>query len=215
MPSSAIGPLILFLAILLTGAHLLGYLFARLRQPRVIGEILAGCILGPFVLGRWAGYTHFLQLDVAATEKKAALDLLYYLGLLMLMFLSGAETKALFQKHERKQIAWLAAVGTALPFFIMLALGSILPLGWFMGVKSSRASLLLVMSIAVAVTSIPVISRIFHDLKILHTRFARLVLGVAVLVYGRQVQPRFSSSGDEHRCCGHIYSGHLANLSRS
>ncbi len=181
MPSSAIGPLILFLAILLTGAHLLGYLFARLRQPRVIGEILAGCILGPFVLGRWAAYTHFLQLDVAALQKKAALDLLYYLGLLMLMFLSGAETKALFQKHERKQIGWLAAVGTALPFFIMLALGSVLPLGWFMGVKSSRASLLLVMSIAVAVTSIPVISRIFFDLKILHTRFARLVLGVAVL----------------------------------
>src|SRR5437763_8446154 len=180
MPSSAIGPLILFLAILLTVAHLLGYLFARLRQPRVIGEILAGCILGPFVLGRWAAYTHFLQLDVAATEKKAALDLLYYLGLLMLMFLSGAETKALFQKHERKQIGWLAAVGTALPFFIMLALGSVLPLGWFMGAKSSRASLLLVMSIAVAVTSIPVISRIFFDLKILHTRFARLVLGVAV-----------------------------------
>src|ERR1051326_4055122 len=181
MPSSALGPLILFLAILLTGAHLLGYLFARLRQPRVIGEILAGCILGPFVLGKWPAYTHFLQLSVAATEKKAALDLLYYLGLLMLMFLSGAETKALFQKHERRQIGWLSAVGTALPFFIMLAWGSVLPLGWFMGVKSSRASLLLVMSIAVAVTSIPVISRIFFDLKILHTRFARLVLGVAVL----------------------------------
>src|SRR5947199_5550184 len=181
MPSSAIGPLILFLAILLTGAHLLGYLFARLRQPRVIGEILAGCILGPFVLGRWAAYTHFLQLDVAATEKKAALDLIYYMGLLMLMFISGAETKALFQKHERKQIAWLASVGTVLPFFIMLALASLIPLGWFMGVKANRTALLLVMSIAVAVTSIPVISRIFFDLKILHTRFARLVLGVAVL----------------------------------
>src|SRR3954468_12028596 len=63
----------------------------------------------------------------------------------------------------------------------MLALGSVLPLGWFMGVRSNRASLLLVMGIAVAVTSIPVISRIFFDLKILHTRFARLVLGVAVL----------------------------------
>src|SRR5260370_21501637 len=50
-----------------------------------------------------------------------------------------------------------------------------------MGVKSNSASLLLVMSIAVAVTSIPVIARIFNDLKILHTRFARLVLGVAVI----------------------------------
>jgi Kef-type K+ transport system membrane component KefB len=181
MPSSAIGPLVLFLSILLVGAHLLGYLFAKLRQPRVIGEILAGIILGPFVLGKWATYSSMLQLDVAAGQKKAALDLLYWMGLLLLMFLSGAETKTLFQKHERKQIAWLAAAGTCLPFLVMLAVASILPLAWFMGVKGERVSLLLIMSIAVAVTSIPVISRIFFDLKILHTRFARLVLGVAVL----------------------------------
>jgi Kef-type K+ transport system membrane component KefB len=181
MPSSAIGPLILFIAILLTMAHLLGYLFARLRQPRVIGEILAGIILGPFVLGKSALYSQLLQLNTAAPPKKAALDLIYYMGLLLLMFLSGAETKTLFQKHERKQIAWLAIAGTVLPFFVMLALASRLPLDWFAGVKSNRGALLLVIAIAVAVTSIPVISRIFFDLKILHTRFARLVLGVAVL----------------------------------
>jgi K+:H+ antiporter len=181
MPANAVGPLIFFIAILLTSAHLLGHLFARLRQPRVIGEILAGILLGPFVLGKLAIYSRILQLDVAAEPKKAALDLLYQLGLLLLMFLSGAETKALFQKHERKQIAWLASVGTALPFFIMLGLASLLPLGWFMGERSNRTSLILVLGIAVAVTSIPVISRIFFDLKILHTRFARLVLGVAVL----------------------------------
>lgn len=181
MPSSAIGPLILLLSLLLIAAHLLGYLFARLRQPRVIGEILAGILLGPFVLGKWAAYSHLLQLDTAAEPKKAALDLIYYMGLLMLMFLSGAETKALFQRHERKQIAWLASVGTVLPFLVMLLLASLMPLGWFIGSKANRPALLLVMGIAVAVTSIPVLSRIFFDLKILHTRFARLVLGIAVL----------------------------------
>ncbi len=181
MPSSAIAPLVLFLSLLLVLAHLLGYLFAKLRQPRVIGEIVARIILGPFVLGNWARYAGLLQLDQAAAQKKAALDLLYWMGLLLLMFLSGAETKALFQKDERKQITWLAMAGTCLPFFVMLALASMLPLEWFMGAKGSRGALLLVMSIAVAVTSIPVISRIFFDLKILHTRFARLVLGVAVL----------------------------------
>lgn len=181
MPSSAIGPLILFLALLLTAAHLLGHLFTRLRQPRVIGEILAGILLGPFVLGRLPAFTHLLQLDVAAAPKKAALDLIFQLGLLMLMFISGAETKALFQRHELKQIAWLTALGTGLPFFAMLGVASFLPLAWFVGAKQNRVALLLVMSIAVAVTSIPVIARIFFDLKILHTRFARLVLGVAVL----------------------------------
>jgi Kef-type K+ transport system membrane component KefB len=181
MPANAIGPLIFFLAVLLAVAHLLGHLFTRLRQPRVIGEILAGILLGPFVLGKLPAYAHLFQLDVDPAPKKAALDLLYWLGLLLLMFLSGAEIKSLFQKHERKQIAWLATLGTGLPFLAMALGASALPLEWFMGTKANRVSLILIMSIAVAVTSIPVISRIFFDLKILHTRFARLVLGVAVL----------------------------------
>jgi Kef-type K+ transport system membrane component KefB len=181
MPASAIGPLVLFLAILLTLAHVLGHLFVRWRQPRVIGEILAGILLGPFVLGKLPAYARMLQLEVDAAPKKAALDLLSWLGLLLLMFLSGAEVQALFQRHERKQIAWLATLGTGLPFLAMALGASALPLKWFMGAKASRISLILVMSIAVAVTSIPVISRIFFDLKVLHTRFARLVLGVAVL----------------------------------
>ncbi|HET9838073.1 MAG TPA: cation:proton antiporter, partial [Candidatus Angelobacter sp.] len=73
MPANAVGPLIFFLAILLTCAHLLGYLFARLRQPRVIGEILAGILLGPFVLGRLGVYNSLFQLNTAAEPKKAAL----------------------------------------------------------------------------------------------------------------------------------------------
>jgi Kef-type K+ transport system membrane component KefB len=181
MPADAIGPFILFLFLLLGTAHLLGCVFALLRQPRVIGEILAGVILGPFVLGRLPAYVHLLQLDVAAAPKRAALDLLSWLGLLLLMFVSGAETRTLFQTHERRQTAWLVVLGTGLPFAAMALTARILPLGWFMGERESRLALILVMSIAVAVTSIPVISRIFFDLKILHTRFARLVLGVAVL----------------------------------
>src|SRR5690606_2435431 len=49
------------------------------------------------------------------------------------------------------------------------------------GTAGSTAALVLVLGIAAAVTSIPVISRIFRDLDVLHTRFARLVLGVAVV----------------------------------
>lgn len=181
MPANAVGSLVLFLSLLLAAAQLLGYLFARMRQPRVIGEILADIVLGPFVLGRLPAFAYLLQLDVDAASKRAALDLLSQMGLLLLMFLSGAETKALFQRQDRKQIAWLATVGTGLPFLAMVACAPALPLQWFMGARSNRVSLILVMGIAAAVTSIPVISRIFFDLKILHTRFARLVLGVAVL----------------------------------
>src|SRR5260370_29219632 len=103
MPSTAVGPLILFLYLLLTSAHQLGHLFTRLRQPRVIGEILAGIILGPFVLGKFAAYARFLQLDAAAAQKKASLDLLYWLGGFFLLFFFPAATKNPFPPQENKQ----------------------------------------------------------------------------------------------------------------
>jgi len=49
------------------------------------------------------------------------------------------------------------------------------------GPNGNRISLIIILAVGVAVTSVPVVSKIFADLKILHTRFARLVLGVAVL----------------------------------
>jgi Kef-type K+ transport system membrane component KefB len=176
MVEHAIGSLFLFVLILLASAHLLGNFFARLRQPRVIGEILAGVLVGPSVLKVTAGFG-----GAPPASEKAAIDVLYWLGLLFLMFLSGAETRDLFNREDRKEVSWLAIVGTGLPFIVALALGSRLSLSSMMGTVERRTPLLLVVGIAVAVTSIPVISRIFFDLKILHTRFARLVLGVAVV----------------------------------
>jgi Kef-type K+ transport system membrane component KefB len=97
------------------------------------------------------------------------------------MFHSGAETRNLFGRGDRKETSWLAGVGTGLPFLLGLLAAPWLPVDWLMGPARQHSSLVLVIGIAIAVTSIPVISRIFYDLRILHTRFARLVLGVAVL----------------------------------
>jgi Kef-type K+ transport system membrane component KefB len=177
------GSLTLLLFILIASAHLLGYLFSRLRQPRVVGEIAAGVLLGPALLGHFAPQLSaaIFHAGDARHPHDAVLGFLYNLGLLLLMFASGAETRALFGRDDRRQVAWIALLGTGLPFGLVLLAGPWLPLAPMMGAAAHRTALLLVVGIAVAVTSIPVISRIFYDLKILHTRFARLVLGVAVL----------------------------------
>jgi Kef-type K+ transport system membrane component KefB len=78
-------------------------------------------------------------------------------------------------------VGWLGGVGTILPFVIALALSPWLPRDLMMGSANQSLPLLLVVGIAFSVTSIPVISRIFHDLGLSQTRFARLVLGVAVI----------------------------------
>lgn len=165
--------------LLLVGlAQLLGWAFVRLRQPRVIGEILAGIVLGPALLGRIPAAAHLVQ---TATHQGNILDFVYWLGLLLLMFLSGAETQQLFTRDERREVGWLTIVGTGLPFLLGLLFAPWLIRPSLEGPNGNRISLTIILAVGVAVTSVPVVSKIFADLKILHTRFARLVLGVAVL----------------------------------
>lgn len=170
---------ILFILLLLVGlAQLLGHLFVRLRQPKVVGEILAGVVLGPSLLGRFtlgSGFSH------AAAHQSGIMNFVYWLGLLLLMFLSGAETRQLFTREERREVGWLTIVGTGIPFALGLFLGPWLVRPSLAGQNGNRVSLVIILAVGVAVTSVPVVSKIFADLKILHTRFARLVLGVAVL----------------------------------
>jgi len=171
---------ILFLLLLLVGlAQLLGYFFVKLRQPKVIGEILAGVILGPAILGRLQ--LGSFSLPQLAIHHASVLDFVYWMGLLLLMFMSGAETKQLFTREERREVSWLGIVGTGIPFLLGLVFGPMLVGPTIAGPKGNKLSLVIILAVGVAVTSVPVISKIFTDLKILHTRFARLVLGVAVL----------------------------------
>ncbi len=185
MTTAQFGSLTLLLLAILALAHLCGWFFVKLRQPRVVGEIVAGILLGSAVLGRFApelSSTLFGAHPGTQSPVPVVLGFLYDLGLLLLMFASGAETKGLFNRQDTREVAWLGGIGTILPFALALILAPLMPLQLLMRDPSmSRTPITLVVSIAIAVTSIPVISKILHDLNILHTRFARLVLGVAVL----------------------------------
>ncbi|HVR26334.1 MAG TPA: cation:proton antiporter [Candidatus Polarisedimenticolia bacterium] len=178
MSNSDLTSVLLTLLLLVALAQLLGYLFTKLRQPKVIGEILAGVVLGPAIVGRVSSASWILE----TTQRQAnLLNFVYWLGLLLLMFLSGAETQQLFTREERREVGWLAIVGTGIPFILGLMAGPWLIGPSMAGPNGNGISLIIILAVAVAVTSVPVVSKIFADLKILYTRFARLVLGVAVL----------------------------------
>lgn len=186
MTTAQFGSLTLLIFAVLAVAHLCGWAFVKLRQPRVVGEILAGVLLGSAVLGRIAPKISAMLFGAAgdghAQASTVVVGFLYNLGLLLLMFASGAETKGLFNRQDTREVAWLGGVGTAIPFLLALLLAPLMPIQMLMrDPEASRTPITLIVSIAIAVTSIPVISKILHDLDILHTRFARLVLGVAVL----------------------------------
>lgn len=178
MTNADLTSVFLVLLLLVALAQLLGWLFVKLRQPKVVGEILAGIVLGPALIGRLPFASLITQ---AVNDQANILNFVYWLGLLLLMFLSGAETQQLFSRNERREVGWLTIVGTGMPFIFGLVLGPWLIRPALAGPNGNRVSLIIILAAGVAVTSVPVVSKIFADLKILHTRFARLVIGVAVL----------------------------------
>ncbi|MEN3584887.1 cation:proton antiporter [Streptomyces sp. ZYX-F-203] len=171
---------LLALALLLGAAHLMGRLFARFRQPPVVGEILGGLVLGPTVLGQLLpGVENWLF----PTEGPVAFGpaLVYQLGMLLLMFTAGVEMRTVYSREDGRSVAVIAAVGMAVPFAIGLLAVEIVDTDDLVGPADDATALSLVLACAVAVTSIPVISRIMLDVGIIRTWFAKVVLSVAVV----------------------------------
>ncbi|GLY72882.1 cation:proton antiporter [Actinoallomurus iriomotensis] len=172
--------ILIALTLLILMAHLFGHLFGALRQPPVIGEILGGLLLGPTVLGAFAPGVKD-SLFPASGPTASVLGGFYQLGLIFLMFLAGTELQSAGSAAENRTVVGITVFGLVLPFGAGLLLQQLVDPASLSGPKGSATSFALVFGIGIAVTSIPVISRIMLDLGILGTPFARIVLSVAVL----------------------------------
>lgn len=172
--------LLMALGLLVIVAHAVGHVFVLLRQPRVIGEIVGGLLLGPTVLGLVLPSWH-AALFPETGASAAVLGWSYQLGLMLLMFCSGAEMRTMLRPGEGRVVGLVTVMGVTVPFIAGLVLFVTLDPGGLAGPADNQTALTLVFGLAVAVTSIPVISRIMVDLGIIDSSFARVVLGVAVL----------------------------------
>jgi Kef-type K+ transport system membrane component KefB len=147
------------LLVILLGARVLGEVAARLSVPAVIGEIAAGVLLGPSLLG-WI-------------QPNQTLHLLANIGVILLLFEVGMET----------DLSRLMRTG-AVPF-VVASVGVVVPLGaglaaglWLFHLPMSAA---LFVGGALTATSIGITMRVFRDLKAQQSHPARVVLGAAVL----------------------------------
>ena len=165
------------LALLLGSAFVVGSLMERVKAPRVVGEILGGLILGGTLL-----YHFFPELMggifMAYPEEGKVLNIFYQLGLIFLMFLSGYNTRLELDRSNDRVIFFVFFGATVLPM-----LGAIPFIRMFkpafIGEMGNKISFGLVFTIGVAITSIPVISKIFFDMGIMNTRFSNTVLTVS------------------------------------
>lgn len=169
------------MVLLLAAAHGFGYLFQRLLGfPKVIGEIVGGLILGPTVFGFLFPVAHAWIFDAFPSERQL-LSVIYWIGLVLLMFISGLEIQKSVSKPDRRLILAILCGATVVPFVMGWFAPLLYDFSPFMGLKGNPLSLTIVIAIAIAVTSIPVISKIFLELGIIETRFAKIVLATATI----------------------------------
>jgi Kef-type K+ transport system membrane component KefB len=168
---------LLALALLLGFAFVVGTLFEKIKAPRVVGEITGGILLGGTCL--YALFPDFVSgIFMAYEQEGKVLNIFYQLGLIFLMFLSGYNTKLEVEKENIKSIAFLFVGATVIPMVCAIPFVNVFK-PWFNGTVESGLPYSLVFVIGVAITSIPVISKIFFEMGIMNTRFSNMVLTVA------------------------------------
>lgn len=165
-------------AALLLAANVLGYLAERLTIPRIIGEVAGGLLLGPTTLGFFFPNA-FHWMFLGFSSESSLFGFLSQFGLIMLMFTSGLKFQHRFAKADVKIGVAIIVGSTVIPFIVGWLSTYLFNPAQFLGTDKNVLALKIVVAISIAVTSIPVISKIFSDLGIMHTRFAKIIVGIA------------------------------------
>ena len=173
-------PLALFLLqllVLLLVAKGAGALVRRLGQPAVIGEMAAGLMMGPLVLGSLLPVLHGAVFPVSSL---GALGLLSQLGVLMFLLVAGAELDLGALRGRRRFAITVSHAGIAVPFLlgVLLALW-LYPAHGPAGVGFT--SFALFVGVSLSITAFPVLLRILADRGITHTPLGQTAIACAAL----------------------------------
>lgn len=171
--SSTLATVLLALAVIILLARGLGSLFERyLRQPAVIGEIVAGLMLGPSVLGAISPEAAAMVLPASAAP---LLGILSKVGVVLFMFLVGLELDPKLLRANGHATVMISHASIVAPFL----LGATLALGLYPLYSNSAVSFTvfsLFIGVSLSVTAFPVLARILSDRKV-----QRTPLGVTAL----------------------------------
>lgn len=172
---------LLGLALLLGSAHLFGEMARRLGQPVVIGEMIAGLLLGPTCFG-WAAPEAQSWLFPHAGAAATALDGIVMLAVTLLLLVAGMEIDLSSVWRQGKATIYVATAGGLAPFAVGAGVAWLWPAYWGMPVGGEPQAFAIFFGTALAVSALPVIAKILLDLDLFQTDFGVLVLVTATLI---------------------------------
>ena len=170
---------LIIVTVVLVLARVLGELCRRVRQPAIIGEMLAGIILGPTILQHYYPVV-FKDIFLAFPRSYGAFDGFANIGIILLMFVAGFEVDLKQIRKDGKHALYISISGIIFPFIV----GFIAAWFFYQQIFLSGAGQLisaLFFGTALSITALSVITKILMDLNILKTKIGNLVLTSAMI----------------------------------
>ncbi len=171
--------LLMQLGIMLLAGRLMAEVMRKIKQPAVVGEILAGIILGPTIFG-WVAPDYFHSLFPPGLSS-LVLDGIVQISVVMLLFIAGLEVDLHIVWQQGRQAMYTSMFGLVIPFVIGFVFPYYFPVvfGNTNGIEPLIYALF--MGTSMAITALPVIARILMDLNIFKSRMGMLVISSAMI----------------------------------
>ena len=180
MPATSFILLLVIQLILVLGlSRIMGHIFVRFRQPQVMGEMIAGIMLGPSLFG-WLAPGLFRQ--VFSPDSIQYLDALSQVGVIFFLFLIGLELDPKLLRDRGKAAIAISLSSIAAPMLLGIALAVFLYAPLFTARNApSLASVALFMGAAMSITAFPVLARILAERNMLGSRLGTVAIACAAV----------------------------------
>jgi Kef-type K+ transport system membrane component KefB len=179
MSQDEIALIFLSLGILLATGRLFGELAQRFGQPTVVGELLAGVLLGPTLMGRiWPEFT--LTLFPVSGLRADVLEGLTTVSVALFLMAAGIEVRLSTIWRRGKTSLSVAVAGFAFPFALAFAAAWFFPFNLGCEVDANPRIFALFFAAAISISALPVIARTLMDLDLYRSDLGMIVIAAAV-----------------------------------
>src|SRR5215467_7381945 len=165
--------------VLIASGRLLGEAMLRVGQSAIMGQLIAGILLGPSVLGAlWPDLQHAIFPPVR--EQKAMIDAVAQVGILMLLLLAGMETDLSAVGKLRRAALSVSLTGIAIPFACGFVAGEILPAA-MLPHPEQRFITALFLGTALSISSVKIVATVIREMNFLRRTVGQLIVGSAIV----------------------------------
>lgn len=180
LSAADIGRLLFALGAMLGLARIVGEIARRYRQPAVLGEIVAGILLGPTVLGRLHPYA-FQWLFPEQGAATLALSGFVTVAVVLLLLVAGLEVDLSTVVRQSRAAMSISFMSIALPFIVGVGLAFAMPQLLGKEPQSPLVPFALMVGIALSITALPVIAKIMLDINLFNTDVGMLIMSAAMV----------------------------------